>query len=626
MDESYSSKSRREFLSICSAAGVGSTFFAGTLHALAVAKPETKVTVEMINQAAALAGINLLPDKTEALLSKINEQRRAYEAIRRLHLPNDLPPAFHFDPVTAGQLVPAPESAPVRIAAAPGDPPAIVENDVPKDLEKLAFATVRELGALIQSKKVSVTALIEMYLARLKRFNSQLHMVVTLTEERARAQAGALDAELARGQYRGPLHGIPWGAKDLLAVRGYPTTWGAGGFQQQVFEDDATIVKRLDEAGAVLIAKLSLGALAMGDKWFGGRTRNPWNTSEGSSGSSAGSASATAAGCVAFAIGSETLGSISSPSTRCGTTGLRPTFGFVPRTGAMALAWTMDKLGPICRAAEDCALVMQSIYGPDGFDSAVRSAPFLWNPNTDWKQLRVGYAKTLFEGPYPAENPPENGTEQELKEWESRKEDRAAARARREYDRAYDLAALAKLRTMGVDLQVVELPDDLPLEATALLLNAEAAAAFDDLTLTGRDELLTEQGPDDWPNIFRAARFYPAVEYIQANRARTLAMRKMAQLFEKVDTIIVPSSSNAQLILTNLTGHPAVILPNGLRGNDAPKPPSVDTGEDDTIGGPGTPVSLTFLGRLYNDSALLAFASAYQRATGFHNSHPPGFE
>lgn len=626
MDENYSSKSRREFLSICSAAGVGSTFFAGTLQALTATKPEPKVTVEMINQASALAGINLSPETTEALLSKINEQLRAYAAIRRLHLPNDVPPAFHFDPVTPGQPVPASESVPVRIAAAPGNSPTIVESDVPKDLEKLAFATVRELGALIQSKRVSVTALTEMYLARLRRFNPQLHMVVTLTEERARTQASVLDAELARGRCRGPLHGIPWGAKDLLAVRDYPTTWGAGGFQQQTFEDDATIVKRLDEAGAVLIAKLTLGALAMGDKWFGGRTRNPWNTSEGSSGSSAGSASATAAGCVAFAIGSETLGSISSPSTRCGTSGFRPTFGFVPRTGAMALAWTMDKLGPICRAVEDCALVMQSIYGPDGVDSAVRSTPFLWDPNIDWKQLRVGYAKKLFEGQYPSENAPENGTEQELKKWESRKEDRAAARARREYDRAYDLAALAKLRTMGVDLQVVELPDDLPLDAIAMLLNAEAAAAFDELTLSGRDELLTEQGPDDWPNIFRAARFYPAVEYIQANRARTMAMRQMAQLFENVDTIIVPSSSDAQLILTNLTGHPAVIVPNGLRGKDAPKPPSVDTGEDDTIGGPGTPVSLTFLGRLYNDSALLAFASAYQQATGFHHFQPPGFE
>jgi Asp-tRNA(Asn)/Glu-tRNA(Gln) amidotransferase A subunit family amidase len=624
MDPCYSSKSRREFLTICSAAGIGSTFFAGTLYAVTTAKPEAKITIEMIDQAAALSGIKISPERKEALLSKLNEQRRAYEKIRGLQLPNDVPPAFRFDPLISGHPAPATESAPVRYSASLGAPPAIADSDLPKDLEKLAFATVRELGALLQSKKVTVVGLTEMYLARLKRFNSQLAFLVTLTEERAKEQALELDAELARGKYRGPLHGIPWGAKDLLSVRGYPTTWGAGGFQQQAFNDDATIVKRLDEAGAVLVAKLSLGALAMGDKWFGGRTRNPWNSSEGSSGSSAGSASATASGCVAFAIGSETLGSISSPSTRCGTTGFRPTFGFVPRTGAMALAWTMDKLGPICRAAEDCALVMQSIYGPDGFDSTVRSAPFLWDPDADWKQFRVGYAKNLFEDQSPSENPPANGTPEELKEWKSHTEDRANARARREYDRAYDLAALAKLRAMGVDLQVVELPD-LPLDAISLLLNAEAAAAFDDLTMSGRDELLTEQGPDDWPNIFRAARFYPAVEYIQANRARTVAMQQMAKLFETVDIIVVPSSSDAQLILTNLTGHPAVIVPNGLRGNDAPKPPPVDTGEDDSIGGPGTPVSLTFLGRLYNDSALLAFAAAYQRATDFLHLHPPGF-
>jgi len=498
------------------------------------------------------------------------------------------------------------------------------DSEVPGDLEKLAFATVRELGALIQRKKISVADLTEMYLARLKRFNPQLDFIVTLTEDRARAQASELDAELGKGRYRGPLHGIPWGAKDLLAVRGYPTTWGAGGFQQQVIGDDGTVVKRLDEAGAVLVAKLSLGALAMGDKWFGGRTRNPWNSAQGSSGSSAGSASATAAGCVAFAIGSETLGSISSPSTRCGTTGFRPTFGFVPRTGAMTLAWTMDKLGPICRAAEDCALVMQAIYGPDGIDLTVHSAPFLWNANLDYKQLRIGYFKRLFEDQSPSEKPPEGLTPDELKTWETGKPDRDAARARRDYDRQFDFAALGALRKMGVDLRAVELPD-LPLEAIAFLLNAEAAAAFDDLTLTGRDNLLTEQGPDDWPNIFRAARFYPAVEYIQANRARTLAMRRMAELFEEVDIIVAPSFSDAQLTLTNLTGHPAVIVPNGLRGSDAPKPPPVDNGDDDSIGGPGTPVSLTFLGGLYSDSALLAFASAYQRETGFHTLPPPGF-
>ncbi len=621
----YPSKaSRREFLLICTAVGVVSSFFAGALYALAATKREQRITGETIDEAAALAGIEIPTDKKQAMLAKLNEQLRAYDAVRRLRLPNDLPPAFRFDPLISGGRSPTTESVPVRTPAVLSEPPTIADDEIPRDLEKLAFATVRELGALMQRKKISAADLTEMYLARLKRFNPQLNFLITLTEERARAQASQLDVELGRGRYRGPLHGIPWGAKDLLAVRGYPTTWGAGGFQQQVIDDDATIVKRLDEAGAVLVAKLTLGALAMGDKWFGGRTRNPWNIAEGSSGSSAGSASAVAAGCVAFAIGSETLGSISSPSTRCGTTGFRPTFGFIPRTGAMALAWTMDKLGPICRAVEDCALVTQAIYGPDGIDLTVHPAPFLWNATLDWKQLRVGYFKTLFEDQSPSEKPPEALTQEELRDWEARKPDRDAARARRDYDRQYDLAALATLRKIGVDLRAVEMPD-LPLDAIALLLNAEAAAAFDDLTLTGRDDLLTEQGPDDWPNIFRVARLYPAVEYIQANRARTLAMRRMAKLFEEVDIIIASSFSDAQLTLTNLTGHPSVIVPNGLRGKDAPKPPPVDSGDDDSIGGPGTPVSLTFLGGLYSDATLLAFASAYQRETGFHNLRPPRF-
>jgi Asp-tRNA(Asn)/Glu-tRNA(Gln) amidotransferase A subunit family amidase len=625
MQNNHSLTSRRRFFGLCAAAGVGSAIFADTLCAMADEKPGERVTIEMIDAAADVAGIHISPDKKEALLSKLNEQRRGYDAIRKLKLANDIPPAYRFDPVTAPRFAPAAESAPVRQPVAASGSLTIADSEIPKDLEKLAYATISELVALIRSRKVSIVGITQMFLARLKRYDVKLNFLVTLTEERALKQAKELDAELATGKYRGPLHGIPWGAKDLLAVSGYPTTWGAGGFQQQRFDEDATVVKRLDEAGAVLIAKLSLGALAMGDKWFGGRTKNPWNTSEGSSGSSAGSASATASGCISFAIGTETLGSISSPSTRCGTTGLRPTFGFVPRTGAMALAWTMDKIGPICRSAEDCALVMQAIYGPDGVDLTVHPAPFLWDARADWKRLKIGYAKSLFEVQSLPDNPPDYLTTDELKVWESKKDDRAAAEARSVYDQTYDQAALDALRKMGVELHEIELPD-LPLDAIALLLNAEAAAAFDDLTLSGRDQLLTEQGPDDWPNVFRAARFYPAVEYIQANRARTLAMRRMAELFADVNVIVVPSNSDSQLILTNLTGHPAVVVPNGFRGEDAPKSPPVDTGEDDRIGGPGTPVSLTFLGRLYDDSALLAFASAYQQETGFHRFHPPGFE
>ena len=461
-----------------------------------------------------------------------------------------------------------------------------------------------------------------MYLARLKRLDPKLHCVITLTEERALAQARAADAEIAAGKYRGPLHGIPWGAKDLLAVKGYPTTWGAGGFEHQSFDEDATVVQRLDAAGAVLVAKFTLGALAMGDKWFGGRTRNPWNMEQGSSGSSAGSASAVAAGCVAFAIGSETLGSIASPSTRCGDTGLRPTFGLVPRTGAMALSWTMDKLGPIARCVEDCALVLEAIHGPDGKDTSVYPAEFGWDPNLDWKQLRIGYLKSEFDAPEPLKlrEPAPNESAEEKESREDENAARQVDRTRSDYDRRFDLAALDKLRAIGVNLIPVALPK-LPWGAMTPLLTAEAAAAFDDLTTSGRDSLLTEQGIEDWPNAFRTARFYPAVEYIQANRVRTLAVRQLSALFEEVDIIVTPSFGS-QLVATNLTGHPALIVPNGFRGDDAPHPAEIDDGDHDNIGGPGTPVSVTFLAGHYQEAKLAAFARAYQQATTFHKQHP----
>jgi Asp-tRNA(Asn)/Glu-tRNA(Gln) amidotransferase A subunit family amidase len=387
-------------------------------------------------------------------------------------------------------------------------------------------------------------------------------------------------------------------------------------------DEDATVVQWLDAAGAVLVAKLTLGALAMGDKWFGGRTRNPWNPEQGSSGSSAGPASAVAAGCVGFAIGSETLGSISSPSTRCGVTGLRPTFGFVSRTGAMALSWTMDKLGPIARSAEDCALVLDAIYGPDGKDTSVYPANFSWDAGLDWKKLRIGYLKSEFDPPEPLklEEAKPGETAQQKSQREERNEQAKLARARRDYDRQFELAALDKLRAMGVTLIPVALPK-LPYGAMTPLLTAEAAAAFDDLTLSGRDALLTEQGVEDWPNNFRVARFYPAVDYIQANRARTLAVQQVSALFDQVDVIVTPTT-DTQLVATNLTGHPALIVPNGLRGDDAPRPPQIDDGDHDDIGGPGTPVSLTFLAGHYQDARLAAFAAAYQQATGFHKLHP----
>jgi len=628
---------RRSFLTATGRFGLASTLFPGILYTIATqAIPEAraqnsdqpsddlpKITPEMIDQAAALAAITIPAEDKAAMLEHLNEQRGSYLAIRKLDLPNSVAPAFVFDPLPPGATINTQREKPVY-SKAPGTLTA------PSSLEDLAFSSAMELGDLIRRKKISSVNLTQMYIARLKRYDPLLHFGITVTEDRALTHAREADADIARGHYRGPLHGLPWGAKDLLAVKGYPTTWGAGGFEHQSLDEDATVVQRLDAAGAVLIAKLTLGALAMGDVWFGGRTRNPWNPKQGSSGSSAGPASATSAGCVAFSIGSETLGSISSPSTRCGVTGLRPTFGFVPRTGAMALSWTMDKLGPICRAVEDCAAVLEAIHGPDGQDLSVRDAAFNWNADLDWKALRIGYIKDSFDPDQPPPSaaisrPPAkpasaDETDEEKKKTEQRERMQAAYRARREYDRKFDLAALDKLKAMGVNLIPLELPK-LPWGAMTDLLTAEAAAAFDSLTRSGRDKLLTAQGADDWPNLFRVSRFYPAVEYIQANRARSLAIRQMSKLFEQAD-VIVASTNSQQLTVTNLTGHPACIVPNGLRGNDAPAPPPTDNGEDDQIGGPGTPVSLTFLAGHYQDAKLCAFARAYQQATGFEKLHP----
>jgi Asp-tRNA(Asn)/Glu-tRNA(Gln) amidotransferase A subunit family amidase len=607
---------RRRFVATCSGLGLGSTLFPGVLWAQTQAKGAARITKEMIEAAASLADVTISEEYKQLMLDNLNEQAKGYEAIYALHMPNSVEPALLFDPIVNGSKYET-ERKLERISPAPN-------ITVPKNLDQLAFATVRELAELVRTKKVSSSALTEMYLERLKRYDPTLKFTVTLTEERARAQARDADREIAAGKYRGPLHGLPWGAKDLLTVKGYRTTWGAAGFEKQTIDEDAVVVQRLDAAGAVLVAKLTLGALAEGDVWFGGKTRNPWNPAQGSSGSSAGPASATAAGCVAFSIGSETLGSISSPSTRCGCTGLRPTFGLVPRTGAMALSWSMDKVGPICRSVEDCALVLGAIYGADGKDRTVKNAAFNWDAELDWRKLRVGYLKSDFERtPQPQEDAQKEEpavSEEEKKKREEQRKRRAAFQERAKYDRRFAEAALAKLQGIGVALIPVEMPK-FPYDPMVTMLTAEAAAAFDELTRSGRDRLLTAQSADDWPNTFRSARFIPAVEYIQASRARRLAMGEVAKVFDTVDVIVAPTGSE-QLVITNLTGHPALILPNGFRGDDAPKPPAQDSGEDDNIGGPGTPVSLTFLGNLYREAELLAFARAYQDATGFHHQHP----
>ena len=622
---------RRGFLAACSSAGITSALFPGVLYTLAAQAQESpdtdqskppKVTPEMIDQAAVLAGVGpFTTEQKQMMIDGLVDQNGSYKAIRKMKLPNSVAPAFVFHPMPAANVI---ES---HLSIEPGatdswkpDPSAVA----PERIEELAFAAVSELASLMQARKITSLALTKMYLERLKRYDSKLHFVITLTEDRALAAAKAADAEIAAGKYRGPLHGIPWGAKDLLAVKGYPTTWGAGGFEHQSFDEDATVVQRLDAAGAVLVAKFTLGALAMGDKWFGGRTRNPWNPNQGSSGSSAGSASAVSAGCVGFAIGSETLGSIASPSTVCGVSGLRPTFGFVPRTGAMAVSWTMDKLGPICRSAEDCAIVLQAIYGPDGKDTSVYPVRFDWNPDFDWRKLRVGYFKSTLGPPaeHPKPEPPKpDETPEEKKGREGRNEAAGKYWVAGQYDGKMQLAAVEKIRAMGVELIDVELPK-LHWGAMLSVLSGEVGAAFDDLTLSGRDKLLTEQGPEDWPNSFRKARFVPAVEYIQANRARTLGVQQVAALFEKVD-IIVASTFGQQLTATNLTGHPALIVPIGVRGADAP--PEILRPEDEPFsgsGGPGTPFSITFLAGHYQDAKLAAFGRAFQEATGFHKLHP----
>jgi Asp-tRNA(Asn)/Glu-tRNA(Gln) amidotransferase A subunit family amidase len=606
--------------------GLAGTLFPGVLWAQAEAQGAAKITKEMIDNAAAIADVPIADEYKEMMLETLNDHAKGYEEIFKLHIPNSVDPALVFDPVLPGIKFETVRKA-MRISAPrlPREFDDFGKAGLHPSYEVLAFASVRELAELVRTKKISSLALTEMYLTRLKKYDATLKFVVTLTEERALAQAKKADAEIAAGKYRGPLHGLPWGAKDLLATKGYRTTWGAGGFENQMIDEDATVVKRLDEAGAVLVAKLTLGALALGDVWFGGVTRNPWNTGQGSSGSSAGPASATAAGCVAFSIGSETLGSISSPSTRCGCTGLRPTFGLVPRTGAMALSWSMDKLGPICRTVEDCALVLDAIYGPDGRDRTVHSAAFNWDANLDWKKLRVGYLKADFErkpeAPQEAAKEEPAKTPEEQKKRDEQKKRRAAARARAEYDRKYNEAALEKLRGMGANLIPVEMPK-FPYDAMVTMLTAESAAAFDELTRTGKDKLLTSQKDYDWPNTFRTARFIPAVEYIQAARARRMAMGAVAKVFEGVDVIVTPTNGSQQLVITNLTGHPAVILPNGLRGSDAPKPATDDVSDFQNAGGPGTPTSFTFLGKLYGEAELLAFARAYQEATGFHLLHP----
>jgi len=520
------------------------------------------ISREAVAQAEKLIGVTFTDAKRDSMLDGLKEQLDHYSKIRTVHVDNSVPPAILFNPIPAGMKLET-ERKKFKMSK-------VGKVQHPRNLEDLAFYSVRELAELIRTREVTSEQLTRMYLERLKKYGSKLECVITLTESLAIAQARRADQEIGGGRYRGPLHGIPYGAKDLLATKGIRTTWGSVPYKDQIFDEDATVIKRLEEAGAVLVAKLSMGELAWGDVWYGGMTRNPWNLKQGSSGSSAGSAAATAAGLVGFAIGSETWGSIVSPSTRCGATGLRPTYGRVSRKGAMALAWSMDKIGPICRTVEDCAIVFNAIYGPDGIDATIYDLPFNYDPEIDLKKLRIGYLKADFD----------------------------SVRMNKEFNDS----TLAALHRLGANLIPIELPN-YPTRDLSFILSAEAAAAFDELTRSGRDDLLVRQIKNAWPNVLRVARFIPAVEYIQANRIRHMVIQEMAKLMAQVDLYVAPTFQGDNLLLTNLTGHPCVVLPNGFTKE-------------------GTPVSITFVGKLFDEATLLAVAKAYQDATDFHLKHP----
>ena len=523
------------------------------------------ITTENIKDAEKIIGIEFNSAERDSMLSDLDSQLVNYKHLREIDLKNSVPPAILFNPIPVGFEFPK-EQKPIKFSA-------YSYVKLPKDINDLAFYSIGELAELIRTKQITSTRLTKFFLERLKKYDPELHCVITLTEERALKQAKLMDEEITDGKYRGMLHGVPFGVKDLLATKDYKTTWGATPFKDQMIDEDATVIKKLEDAGAVLCAKLTMGALAMGDVWFGGMTRNPWDTTQGSSGSSAGSASSVSAGLLPFAIGTETWGSIVSPSTVCGTTGLRPTYGRVSRTGAMVLSWSMDKIGPICRNAEDLAMVFNTIKGPDGTDQTLYDVPFNYQPQIDFKKLKIGYLKSDFD---------------------------------KNYDfHSQDSVTLAKLKELGAELIPIALPS-LPVNDLAIILSAEAGAAFDELTRSNKDDLLVRQTKDAWPNIFRASRFIPAVEYINANRIRFLLIQQMGKIMSQIDLFVVPSWEGNSSLLTNLSGHPCIVLPNGFSKD-------------------GTPTSITFIGKLFDEGILIAFAKKYQDATDFNKKHPEGF-
>ena len=511
--------------------------------------------------------LNFTRAERDSLLGGLQDYQKVFQALHKVSIGNSVPMSLVFNPLPTGVQYTS-EQKPI-------DWGLPKEVSVPIDRNQLAFYPVYKLAVLLRNKKITSVELTKIYLGRIRKYSDTLQCAISILESAALQQAQRADNEIKNGKYRGPLHGIPYGVKDLLSVDGTETTWGAAPYRGQRINETATIVKKLERAGAVLVVKLTLGALAMGDIWYGGVTKNPWNLKEGSSGSSAGSASATVAGLVAFAIGTETLGSIVSPSTRCGASGLRPTYGAVSRHGAMALSWSMDKIGPICRSALDCALVYDVIRGEDPFDRATHPSAFNYDAKASIKKMKVGYFKNLFDSKYAT--------------------------------RENDLKALEVFKSLGVELIPIEWDTKIPVAAVRLMLTAEAAASFDELTRSNRDSLLTDQRKWAWPNTFRAARFIPAVEYINASRVRQQLIDEFYQKTKDVDVVLTPSFAGTQLLTTNLTGNPCVVVPNGF--NDK-----------------GSPTSISFVGKLFEEGNLVALARAYQEATDWEDKVPPMFK
>ena len=529
------------------------------------AKAQTKAdSIQQVRNMVKWYDLDFTDAEADSMLGNVSGFYQLYKGMHKTLPANDIPFPFAFNPAPAGMKVSTKKEKifwdiPLRTM-------------VPANKNDLAFYSIPQLASLIVNKKISSVDLTKFFIERLKKWGDTLECVVTLTEDLALQQAKQADDELKQGIYRGILHGIPYGLKDLFAVKGYKTTWGSTPYKDQVLNVDSYVYQQLKKAGAVLCAKLSMGALAQNNKWFGGETKNPWNLKEGSSGSSAGSASATAAGLLPFAIGTETLGSIVSPSTRCGVTGLRPTFGTISRYGAMVLSWSLDKAGPICRSAEDAAIVYAFIHGTDGNDPSAIRHTFNYTGKTDFTKLRIAYAENFF----------------------NRLDSNAAERK-----------VLDVYRSLGADVKAINFPDSAmyPVNFIRIILSSESAAAFDELTRTNRDDLIERQDKGFWPNSFRAARTIPAVEYINANRYRSQLCDRMNAFMKNYDVLIVPSFSGRQLSMTNLTGHPVVVMPIGFNPT-------------------GSPLSITLIGNLYDEATILAAAKAFQDKTEHNKKHP----